>query len=104
MNDRRRMTTTAQQAMVEAYRDGLGPRAAARLTADELSRAALAAAACVDAQIARLHHGGGLKAVNRRYRDYRLAAAARGESTLPYAAWLARYKAERVRDVAALLR
>jgi hypothetical protein len=96
--------TKSQRDLVEAYRLGLGPRAAARLTADQLRDAAMAAAARVDAEIARMQRTGALKSVNKSYRDYRLAAAARGERTLPYAAWLRRYKAGLVREIAATLR
>ena len=90
--------------MIDAYRDGLGARAAARLSDDDVFHAARDAAARVEEEIARMQRDGGFKAVNRSYRDYRLAAAGNGERALPYAAWLLRYKAGLVREIAAHLR
>ena len=96
--------SNAERDLVEAYRHGLGPRAAARLSDNEVRRAALTVIARVDGEIARLQHTGGLKSVNRSYRDYRLQAAALGERVIPYAAWMIRYKAHLVREIAANLR
>lgn len=89
---------------VAAYRDGLGPRAAARLSDDEIRDGALAVAARVDAEIARLQRTGALKSVNQSYRQYRLEASARGERVLRYADWMDRYKADLIRETAANLR
>jgi hypothetical protein len=94
----------AEGEFIEAYRRGLGARAAARLAEDEIIRDAMTAAALVDAQIATMQRAGELKSVNKSYRDYRLQASARGERILPYAAWLRRYKAALVGDIAANLR
>ncbi len=94
----------SQCDLVEAYRQGLGPRAAARLADAEIYDGAMLVAARVDREIERMQRAGALKAVNRSYRDYRLAAAARGERVLPYAAWMIRYKASLVREIAANLR
>jgi hypothetical protein len=93
-----------QRDLVEAYRQGFGPRAAAALSQDELCHAALLAAAHVDAEIARMQRAGALKSVNKSYRTYRLEAASRGERVLPYGVWMARYKAGLVREVATNLR
>lgn len=51
-----------------------------------------------------MQRSGGLKSVNQSYRNYRLETSARGERVLPYAAWLDRYKADLVREIAANLR
>jgi hypothetical protein len=93
-----------RRGVVEAYRQGLGARAAARLSEREICSGALMAAARVDAEVERLQRAGGLKSVNKSYRAYRLEAAARGERVRPYAAWLEAYKIELVRDIAANLR
>ena len=87
-----------------AYRDGLGERAAARLSDDEIRRDAMAVAARVDAELARLQACGGLKSVNASYRQYRLAASARGEPAIRYADWMDRYKADLIREIAENLR
>ena len=99
-----KLLSNAERDLVEAYREGLGPRAAARLSDEQIRRAALTVIARVDGEIARLQRTGRLKSVNRSYRDYRLQAAARGERVLPYAAWMVRYKANLVREIAANLR
>lgn len=93
-----------EERFIAAYRQGLGPRAAARLTDDEIRRGALTVAARFDAEIARLHAAGGLKSVNRSYRQYRLDASARGERVMRYADWMERYKADLIREIAANLR
>jgi hypothetical protein len=92
------------QAFIDAYREGLGARVAARLSEAELRAGALLVAARVAREIERMQRAGELKAVNRSYRDYRVAAAARGEKIVRYAEWLDRYKATLVRDIAANLR
>jgi len=94
----------AQQRLIDAYREGLGARAAARLSDEAIRRDALAVAARVDAEIARLCAAGGLKSVNKSYRQYRLDASARGERAMSYADWMDRYKADLIREVAANLR
>jgi hypothetical protein len=96
--------TKSQLALVEAYREGLGARAAAELSADALNCEALAVAARVEGEIARMQRDGELKSVNASYRAYRLAAVARGESVVSYAEWMNRYKANLVREIAAALR
>jgi hypothetical protein len=93
-----------RRGVVEAYWQGLGPRAAARLSERQIRSDALIVAARVDAEIDRLQRAGGLKSVNKSYREYRLEASLRGERVRPYAAWLEAYKAELVREIAANLR
>lgn len=95
---------SAETLFIAAFRDGLGPRAAARLSGAEIRAAALAAAARVAAEIARMQRAGELKGVNKAYRHYRLETSARGERVLPYAQWLDRYKADLIREIAANLR
>ena len=71
---------------------------------DEIAREAVAVIARLEQEIAAQQRAGGLKSVNRGYRDYRLQSSARGEKVLRYAEWMARYKAKLVRDVARNLR
>ena len=97
-------TPKAERNFIEAYRQGLGRRAAARLSADEIRDGASIAVARVEREIERMRRAGELKAVNTSYRQYRLTLAERGERALPYAAWMARFKASLVRDIAANLR
>jgi hypothetical protein len=96
--------SNAQRALVEAYRQGLGPHAAARFSHVQLRHDALSAAARVDDEIERMQRSGALKSVNRSYRDYRLQACTRGERVMTYAAWMIRYKASLIREIAANLR
>jgi hypothetical protein len=96
--------SNAQRDLVEAYRQGLGPRAAARLSDDQICNDALAVAARVSAELEEMQRSGALKSVNQSYRGYRLETSARGERVLPYAAWMERYKAGLVREIAANLR
>jgi hypothetical protein len=94
----------AQRGFIDAYREGLGPRAAAQASEAQLCSDALAVAARVSAEIEQMQRSGGLKSVNQSYRTYRLETSARGERVLPYAAWLDRYKAGLVREIATNLR
>ena len=97
-------SSKAQRAFIEAYREGLGARAAARLSEGEIRSGAMRAAARVERQIERMQRAGELKAVNTSYRAYRLGASARGEKILRYAEWIDRYKANLLREIAANLR
>ena len=58
----------------------------------------------VAAEFDQLRNTGGLRPVNKSYRDYRLAAAARGERVVPYAQWLRTYQENLVRKAAVMLR
>ncbi|MGA8076380.1 MAG: hypothetical protein WB868_03200 [Xanthobacteraceae bacterium] len=89
---------------IDAYRDGLGARAAARLSEAEICRGAADVAVRVDAEMARLQAAGGLKSVNTSYRQYRLQTTARSERVMRYADWMDRYKADLIREIAANLR
>jgi hypothetical protein len=97
-------SATALARLIEAYREGLGARAAARLSDEEIRAAAVVVATRVEAEIARLHAAGGLKSINKSYRQYRLDASARGERVMRYADWMDRYKADLIREIAANLR
>ncbi len=103
-----KQSSKAQRGFVEAYREGLiqglGARAAARLSEDEICAGAMQVAARVDRELERMQCAGELKAVNRSYRDYRVGAAARDEESLRYAEWIDRYKAALIREIAANLR
>lgn len=96
--------TKGLELLVEAYRQGLGARAVARLSEAALRADALAVVARVEAEMARLQATGGLKSVNASYRQYRLAASARGEPVIRYADWMQRYKADLIREIAENLR
>ena len=98
------LSAAALTRFIDAYREGLGPRAAGRLSEAELHSGAMAAAARVDAEIARLHAAGGLKSVNASYRQYRVDATARGERVMRYADWMDRYRADLIKEIAANLR
>jgi hypothetical protein len=73
-------------------------------TDEDIARDAAAVIARLEQEIAAQQRAGALKSVNRGYRDYRLAARARGEKVLRYAEWMERYKAKLVRDIAHNLR
>jgi hypothetical protein len=96
--------SNAQRDLVEAYRQGLGPRAAKRLSDDRIRSDAMMVAARVDAEIERMQRAGELKSINKSYRNYRLNASAQGKRVLRYAEWMQRYKANLVREIAANLR
>jgi hypothetical protein len=55
---------------------------------EKVAREALAVIARLEQEIAAQQRAGALKSVNRGYRDYRLAASARGEKVLRYADWI----------------
>jgi hypothetical protein len=58
----------------------------------------------VDAEVERMRQSGELRSVNREYRDYRLAATARGERVMRYGEWMRKYKDDLVREAARKLR
>jgi hypothetical protein len=55
-------------------------------------------------EVEALQRAGQLKSVNQSYRSYRMAASARGEKAAPYTDWFDKYKANLVRELAAVLR
>ncbi len=71
---------------------------------EDVAGEAAAVIARLEQEIAVQQRAGTLKSVNRGYRDYRLAASARGEKVLRYAQWMERYKAKLMRDIAHNLR
>jgi hypothetical protein len=84
-------------------------RAAKRLNVDLRSDQDITAEAVVvidriAAEFDQLRNAGGLRPVNKSYRDYRLAAAARGERVVPYAQWMRAYQENLVRQAAVTLK
>lgn len=80
-------------------------RHAIALLADEdITAEAMHAIARLDGEIERQMQAGGLKELNRAYRDYRLQTSARGEPVLRYAQWMERYKVKMIREIGANLR
>ena len=76
-----------------------------RLRSDaEIEQQAAGVVARLEQEFVAQQRTGALKSVNRGYRDYRLAASARGEKVLRYAHWMERYKAKLVRQIAQNLR
>jgi hypothetical protein len=71
---------------------------------EEILAEARAVIARLEQEIAAQQRAGVLRSVNRAYRDYRLAASARGEKVLRYAQWMERYKAKLIREIAQNLR
>ena len=65
---------------------------------------ALSAIGRVEEEIAKLQRAGGLKSVNKSYRDYRIAASARGGRIMRYADWMSQYRQKLVRELAAAMR
>ena len=71
---------------------------------EEIAADAMTVATRVALEMQRQQQSGKLKSLNRSYRSYRLEAIARGERALRYDAWIARYREDLVRKVAATLR
>jgi len=70
----------------------------------EIETDAIELIARLDAELAKQQRAGALKSVNASYRNYRLAASARGEPVLRYAQWMERYRANLIREAARNLR
>jgi hypothetical protein len=70
----------------------------------EIAEEAAQVIARLEAEMQQQQRCGGLKAVNKAYRDYRLATSARGERVLRYDEWMSQYRQNLVRQVAAALR
>lgn len=73
-------------------------------TDEEVAAAAMTVAARVAEEMQKQQQSGELKSVNQAYRSYRLETVARGERALRYDAWMARYREDLVRKIAATLR
>jgi hypothetical protein len=100
---------TAQQNDAAPHLCGVVLKAAKRFgillrSDDEIAREAVGVIARLEQEMAAQQRAGTLKSVNRGYRDYRLAASARGETVLRYVQWMERYKVKLVRDIAQNLR
>jgi hypothetical protein len=68
---------------------------------DELRQMAEAAVARIETLFEQMMSGGELRALNRRYRQYRLSRKAAGNGSVSYPRWLENYKAEFIRKMAA---
>ncbi len=73
-------------------------------THGEVCAEALSAIGRVDEEIAKLQRAGGLKSVNKSYRDYRIAASGRDERIMRYADWMSKYREKLVRELAVAMR
>lgn len=73
-------------------------------TEQEIIGEAMTAVARVDEEIEKLQRSGGLKSINKSYRAYRIEASARGERIIRYSEWMSKYRANLVRELAAMLR
>jgi hypothetical protein len=71
---------------------------------DDVCAEALSAIGRVEEEVAELQRAGGLKSVNKSYRDYRIAASARGERIMRYVDWMSKYREKLVRELAAAMR
>jgi hypothetical protein len=84
-------------------------RAAKRLNVDlrsdeDIAGEAAVVIARVVAEFNQMRTAGGLRPVNKSYRDYRLSAVERGERIVPYAQWMRAYQENLVRKAAATLK
>lgn len=70
----------------------------------ELAAEAAHVIARIEAEMQCQQRYGGLKALNKAYRDYRLETSARGERVQRYDEWMSKYRQNLVRQVAAALR
>jgi hypothetical protein len=89
----------ADAVLRAAHRQGI-----VLLTDAEVIAQAEQVIARLDDEIEKQRRAGTLKSVNQFYKQYRLEATARGERVLPYAKWMAQYKARLMRDIAANMR
>jgi hypothetical protein len=99
---------SASSTSAAALRDAI-QRAAKSLNVDlrsdqDITGEAVVVIDRVAAEFDQLRNAGGLRPVNKSYRDYRLAAAARGERVVPYAQWMCAYQKNLVRKAAFTLR
>ena len=76
----------------------------ALFTEEAIAAEAQNVAARIDAEMQKQQASGGLKSVNKAYRDYRIKTSARGERLLRYDEWMMKYKENLVRQVASALR
>lgn len=67
---------------------------------EEVRAIALATVQHVEETFERMMHAGGLRDLNRRYREHRLARVAAGERAQPYSAWIANQKVALIRSTA----
>jgi hypothetical protein len=92
---------SGKPAAVAALIEGTARRIGAPFqTPDELHRAAEVQVAAVQARVASMNQSGGLSALNKAYRQYRLGQVARAERAIPYSAFVERRIATILRDVA----
>ena len=71
---------------------------------DEITEAALRVAAHIDDVMEKLKRNGGMRTINKSYRECRLASRERGKRVEPYGEWLWKYKENLVREAAKVLR
>ncbi len=100
-NDDGSAAAARAQAVVLAAAKRLG---IALYSERDIADEAMKIAARVDAELQQQHACGGLKSVNKAYRDYRLQTSGRGERVLRYDEWMRQYREKLVRQIASALR
>ena len=88
----------------EAIRAAAKKLGVAVQTDAEIAGEAMIVAERIALETRKQQQSGALKSLNQAYRSYRLEAGARSERALRYDAWMQRYRADLVRQVAAALR
>jgi hypothetical protein len=71
---------------------------------EDISHQAKAVVARIDREIESLQRSGGLRSINKSYREYRIKVSGHGARILRYQDWMRKYREHLVRELAATLR